>query len=344
MQNDILNQLIKIGAPSNFEFSFQNNLKQELSKFCETIEIDTIGNLIAFNVDQECSLMITAHCDEVGFIVKYIDSNGFISICNIGGNDVSTLECLKIDIYHGDSIIRGFIAKRTIESARTLPCDINELWVDIGCTSREQALERVSIGDFATYHAEDISVFGTGRIGGKSLDNRVGVYICSQVLKQVNLPICFVSSVQEEIGLRGISTAITRIKPLICIVVDVTFATDFPGCDKKKMGEISLGYGPVIPVGANVDRELSNIIKEIAVENAIPYQIEVNPSSSGTDARTAQISGKGVKTGIISIPLRYMHSPVEIVDETDIVNAISLLKLVVEKVGKSLDHYNHNRV
>lgn len=110
------------------------------------------------------------------------------------------------------------------------------------------------------------------------------------------------------------------------------------------MGEISLGYGPVIPVGANVDRELSNIIKEIAVENAIPYQIEVNPSSSGTDARTAQISGKGVKTDIISIPLRYMHSPVEIVDETDIVNAISLLKLVVEKVGKSLDHYNHNRV
>lgn len=332
---DILQSLTSISAPSGYEMPVVHFLKDMLSIYSNLkIEEDILGNLIVTKKGKTAkTIMLVAHCDEIGFAVKYIDEHGFIRFAPIGGVDVSLLKGQIVNIVHNDTIIQGVVGARPIHFSyneeNTKSFDISDMWIDIGAQDKESAMDLVSIGDpitFNTHYTElDNHLFSA-----KSVDNRVGVAVLLSVIQQVHAldidsNIVFVFSVQEEIGLRGAIAAGYVIHPDINIVVDVTHATDYPTANRNAFGDIRLGNGPVIPIGANFSMKIQNMLKFIAEKEGVPYQFESMPGNSGTDAAALQILRGGGASGLLSIPCRYMHTPVEIISYQDLRDAINIL-------------------
>ncbi len=334
-----LEELTKCAAPSNFELSFQTKYKEELQPLCNGIQIDQIGNVIASKTNNnDSSIMMTAHSDEVGFIITHINDAGFLYIRNIGYIEPRIVECQHMDIFHNGNIIEGVVGRSYGRDKKVET--ISDLWVDIGANSKEDALRIVSVGDYAVFHSK-LTVLENGHIAGKSLDNKAGLVVIEEVFRQLSPTkhdLYMVASVQEETGCRGGAVAAHRIRPSICIVVDVTFATDYPTSDPKEQGDIRIGKGVVIPFGANVNNSLQSTLKEIATENGISYQAEALSTSSGTDAKTIQIVGDGIDTCLLSIPCRYMHSPVEVVSIFDMEQAVNLIISFISKVEMAQIH------
>lgn len=247
---------------------------------------------------------------------------------------------VKIKTKNGN--ILGVIGKKPIhlleEEERKRIDKINDLWIDIGAESEAEAKAMVDIGDVAVIDAG----FGTlcsDRIVGRGLDDKAGVFVVAEVLKSIskeNFDACLfgVATVQEEIGLRGAKTSAYGISPDIGIAIDVTFATDFPTMDKKKTGDIKIGSGPVIARGPNINSKIFDLLVSAAKEKNIPYQIEAIPRATGTDANVIQLTKSGVATGLVSIPLRYMHTPVEVISLKDLENTITLLKQFILNASK----------
>ena len=208
--------------------------------------------------------------------------------------------------------------------------EVGDLWIDIGTNNKEATLSMVSIGDTVSFKS-NFTELKNNLISSKCVDNRAGIAVLLSILKDVhqietdNTIIC-VFSVQEEIGLRGAVVAGYNYHPNICIVIDVTHATDYPSINKNVHGDIRINFGPVIPIGANVNRNLQNQLRHLADNNTIPYQIESISSNSETELAELQIIKGGCTTGLVSIPCRYMHTPVEVASYDDISNAILLLK------------------
>lgn len=328
-----LEELSKVAAPSCFEHSFQAKYKKDLLSFCKDVNIDSIGNAIATKRNKNNhSIMMVAHADEVGFIIVNISEKGFLYLKCIGHIEPSIVECQHIDIYHDGTVIEGVVGRCYCHEKKI--DKISELWVDIGVRSKEEAMKFVSIGDYAVFHSKVITL-ENGLISGKSLDDRAGLVVIEEVFRQIDstdYDIFLVASAQEEIGCRGGAVAANRLNPTICIVVDVTFATDYPTSNSNEQGDICLGGGVVIPFGANVNNKLQNLIKNIAIDAGISYQVEALPTSSGTDAKTIQIVGEGINTCLLSIPCRYMHSPVEIVSVFDMEQAVKLILSFIKTV------------
>ena len=342
-----LNSLCMVQSPSNFEEGVQLVFSSFISKKAERIDVDCIGNVlagksIANDISVKRPIVLAAHCDEIGFIVNYIDEQGRVYVKKIGGIDLNILECQRIDINHNGVIVKGVFCKRSIVTSTKTIEDISELWVDIGCSTFSEASSLVSIGDFATFETSKLICMGSNGdlLCGKSLDNRVGLLVVSEVFNMVQsaFPLYVCSLVQEEIGCRGAITMANRLNPSLCIVVDVTYATDIQGLNKGKYGEIILGDGVVIPLGANVNNQMQRKLKSIAECEGIRYQQEVIAQSSGTDVKTIQTVRDGISTVLISIPCRYMHSPIEMISINDVKDAIRLLSAFVEQVGTPLGH------
>ena len=338
LDNKLLNlfeKLTSTPSPSNFEMSVQEILKDFLEQYVDDCWIDVQGNLIAHKKGQsDKTLMLIAHADEIGFMVKYIDEAGFVRFTKIGGVDVNLLQGLKVAIYHNGEKIQGVIGRkpihmRTDEKENGKPTEIGELWIDIGASSKEEAEKMVSIGDIITFETS-FSTLPNNLVTCKSTDDKVGLLVMASVLKNLaqyktDANLYIVSSAQEEIGLRGAITATYNINPDVCIAIDVTHATDYPTVNKNIYGDIKLNSGVVISLGANVNSQLQAQLKELAISKNINYQIQALPIRSGTDANAVQISRGGVITGLVCIPCRYMHSPIEVVSKNDICSAISLL-------------------
>lgn len=281
--------------------------------------------------------MLVAHCDEIGFTVKYIDDNGYIYFSPIGSVDPSILKGQRVSIKHGDSSINGVIGVQPIhlkKNARNKNADIDfsDLWIDIGVWQPNTKIsEYAAVGDPITF-AHNYKDLQNGLFSSKSIDNRAGVAVLLSVLQTIkdietDYTIMFVFSVQEELGLRGARVAGYHINPDVCIAVDVNHATDYPSVDKKKNGDIRLNYGCVIPVGANFNMQIQNDFKVIAKQRSIIVQTESVPCFSGTDIADIQLSRHGVKTGLISIPCRYMHTPIEVASFQDIQSAIDIISV-----------------
>lgn len=333
---EILAKLCSISSPSGNEYSIISYLKQELSLLTEVdLNEDILGNLIAVkNGITNKTTMFVAHCDEIGLSVKYIDENGFIRFSAIGGVDLSLLKGCNVTILHENKLIDGVIGVKPIHfmknSKSMMNLDIGDLWIDIGTNNKEETLSIVSIGDAISFKS-NFTELKNNLISSKSIDNKVGIAVLLSILKDIhkietdNTIVC-IFSVQEEIGLRGAIVAGYNYHPNICIVIDVTHATDYPSINKNLHGDIRINLGPVIPIGANVHRNLQNKLRSLANNNSIPNQIESIPSNSGTELAELQIIKGGCTTGLVSIPCRYMHSPVEIASYNDISNTILLLE------------------
>lgn len=329
-------ELLEARSPSGHEFEAQDVLDKHIKPLADMYERDALGNRFAtLNPKSQLTLMLSGHMDELGFIVQYIDDKGFIYFDTIGGHDVSILSGRKVHILNDQGVVTGITGKRAIhllneDERKKLP-KVHDIWIDIGARSKEEALKRVSIGDAVVYKHSFEPIYGS-MITARALDNKAGCYVINEVLlrlakekNKLNIKLVSVSTTQEEIGIRGATTAAYKVNPDLAIAVDVSHATDHPDCNNKKFGETFLGKGPILTRGPNVNPKVLQRLISCAKKSKIPYQLEADPRPTGTDARALQISREGVATALVSIPLRYMHTPCEMIDLNDLENTVKLL-------------------
>jgi len=331
-----LSELLHARSPSGYESEAQAVFDRHVKPAADAYANDALGNRIAtLNPKGDPVLMLAGHMDELGLIITYINQNGFIYFDTIGGHDRSVISGRRVIIQTANGPVKGVTGKRAVhlmdEGDRKKVPEIHEIWIDIGARSKKEALERVSIGDVATYDHELELI--NGSIGAaRAFDNKVGAYIVGETLirlarekKKTAAQVVAVATSQEEIGTRGATTATYLVNPHIAIAIDVGHATDHPDCDNRKFGETKLGGGPILCRGANINPKVYQKLLAAAKKAKIPHQFEADPRPTGTDARAIQMARGGVATGLISIPLRYMHTPSEMVDLEDVERCILLL-------------------
>ena len=343
---EYLYDLLRIASPSGFEAPAQDITRKYLKGSCDDISSDINGNLIAFKRGSgEKKVMIVGHADEIGFMVSYIDENGYLYLKTLGGFDVNLLPGLRLDIHHEAKVVRGIIGKKAVHmmrgDAENAKLKMEDLWIDIGAKDKADAESKVSIGDIVTYHSV-IEELSDDRIVSKATDNKVGVYIAASVMKelaktQLKANYYAVASVGEETTMKGASTSSFQIEPDIAIAVDVTFTSDIPGVDKRAFGDVSLGKGPCLALGAAVHPKVNSMLRDLAKKHKIPIQLEISPGRTGTDADAIHASRGGVATAVLSIPNRYMHSPNEVISLSDLDNAVKLLVEFVKLIDDKTD-------
>lgn len=344
LELDFLNSLLATHSVSGFENQARKLFIEYITPYADSTETDIMGNSYA-KIINECNhrnklfFLLEAHIDEIGFQVIYIDDNGYIYIRRNGGVDVQCIPGSQVIIQTSSGEeLHGVIGKAPIHltnlNERNRSIDLHTLWIDTGLSS-DEVKSKISIGDAIAWKSNMIYL-SDKRISSKGLDNKVGVYIISQVIRKLSLSrdipyqVCGVASVQEEVGHRGAITCGYDLNPDITICIDVDFATDVPDCSKAKFGDISLGKGVVIHKSIDNTIPLTFLIENIAKEKNIKYQISARPFSiGGTNANVLQLARGGVKTLSLGIPCRYMHTPVELCDLEDINAAIDLIYNVI---------------
>ena len=312
---------------------FENAIKPFVNK----VYSDALGNIIAHRAGEGKRIMLVAHHDVVRLMITHIDDSGYLYIKPSGGIDASILPSRKVIIKHEGKDLLGIIGKKPYHLHRedqNIKISFDGLWIDIGAKSMEEARLMVEKGDYAYFCAE-YEEMPNGLITGAYLDNHVGLEVLQKLaerLSNITLPweVYLVASNHEEIGMRGALVAANSIQPDVCICIDVTHATDYPTMNVLNDGDIKLGKGCVIAKGPNIYPELFSILEDMAKCNGIKYQVEVSPYPTGTDASIIQITGTGVKTAVVSIPCRYMHTPHEVCTKTDIKSAIDLLSAFLQ--------------
>lgn len=315
-------------SPSGYEDNFRLLIKTIVTPLVDSCKEDVHGNLICYKHSQmpesSNTIMLIAHMDEVGLMVNYIDESGYIRFRCIGGVDLLLLIGRNVKIIHNGVEIPGVIGAKPYHMKRHSmvgELDESELWIDIGVSGKEEAEKKVAIGDCVVIDSP-FTELPDGRIASRGCDDKAGVTALINMLDlikdtRVKSNIVIVFSVQEEVGLRGATTASYFVSPNICIAVDVAHATDYPSINKAKYGDIRIGNGPVIPCGSDLTPSIQNTLKQIAHQKGIRFQQLALPSPSGTDANAVQLTKNGCSTGLISIPCRYMHTPVEVISIAD---------------------------
>jgi endoglucanase len=345
-----LTELLHARSPSGCEHEAQAVFDAHVKPHADTYEKDPLGNRLAtLNPGGDPTLMLAGHMDELGLIITYINKEGFIYFDTIGGHDRTVISGRRVIINTANGPVKGVTGKRAIhlmdEADRKKVPEIHEIWIDIGARDKKEALERVSIGDTATYDHEFELIHGS--IGAaRAFDNKVGAYAVGEVIrrlakqrKKLAAKVVSVATTQEEIGVRGATTAAYAARPHIAIAIDVGHATDHPDCDNRKYGETKLGAGPIICRGPNINPKVHDRLVKCARKHDIPHQFDADPRPTGTDARAIQMARAGVATGLISVPLRYMHTPSELVDLQDLEHCVDLLTAFALSLEKG--HYAH---
>jgi endoglucanase len=336
---EFLRELMIARSPSGHEFEAQKVVDRYMANAVDEYRKDTIGNRFATlkTNDQNPTLMLSGHMDELGFAITYIDEKGFLSFDTIGGHDRGIIPGRRVRILTQNGDILGVTGKRAIhlldDDEENKVQKLHELWIDIGVKSEEEAKKLVRIGDLAVYETPETAVINdTSNITGRAFDDKAGAYVVMEVLRRLvaernhlNCNIVSVASTQEEVGTRGAINAAYSCMPTVGIAVDVGHATDFPDCNNKRFSKVELGAGPIITRGVNINPIIFDRIIECAEKENIPYQIDADTRPTGTDARSIQVTRGGVPTGLISIPLRYMHTPIEMANLEDIENVIRLI-------------------
>jgi endoglucanase len=348
--HDFLKRLLETPSPSGFERPIQDVVRKWSGEFADEVRTDRHGNVIAALFPQEKSsgglkIMLAGHCDQIGLMVQHIDSDGFLYVQPIGGWDMQILVGQYLTIWSSLGPVQGVVSRKaphllTAEERNKVP-QFTDIWVDIGAKNCEEATELIKHGDPVTinlgYH--DLR---NNLAAAVAMDDKVGVWVVMEALRLLkDLPrqaaIYCVSTVQEEIGLRGAATSAYGINPQVGIAVDVTHATDTPGNDKKQLGDTRCGAGPVLFRGANINPRVLEELEAAAGRLQMPVQVRGTPRATGTDANAIQIAREGVATGLIGIPNRYMHSPVEVVHLDDLNNAAKLLAEFCSTVSSTTD-------
>ena len=351
---DVLSDFMSAPAVTGFEEPRRESIIRHYSKYCDSVSVDVIGNVIGTIGDGEKIVMLAGHYDQLGFLVTYVDKKGYAHFKTVGGWDPRVAYSTRVRIWVGDgpeSYVTGVIGPRPAHLTDAAERDKTVKWkdmlIDFGASSAEEAEKMgVRIGCPVTADSS-ITRMGEGNgdlIMASAFDDNcaIGSFLVTLDELNQNLPeditLHTVATVQEEIGLRGATVSGYNLNPWCAIAVDVTHAVA-PGVEASRVGGVELGKGPVISYGANFTRALWEIMEKAAETNDIPYQRAGVPSQSGTDAWALQVLRGGTISGLISVPNRYMHSPNEVVSLNDLENIGKLLAATVRSLsGSDLRH------
>jgi endoglucanase len=323
---DLIKKLSETYGPAGREGEIARVIRGEVEPYVDETFTDVLGNLYAVRKGGGARIMVAAHMDEIGVIVTYIEEKGYLRFSNVGGVSPYVLLGQQV-VFAGGAV--GTVAMEKLDDIKKLAFD--KMYIDIGAGSKEEASQKVRVGDMATYHRRVSAA--NGRIIGKAMDNRAGCAVLIKALQQLKTKSNTVYAVftsQEEVGLRGARTASYRIDPDVGLAVDVTLVGDTP--EPLYAMDVALGKGPAIKVKDNsviCHPRLKEFLVELAEKNGIPYQLEVLVAG-GTDAGSIHLTREGIPSGVISIPCRYIHTPGEMVDLSDPENAVRLLVAFLE--------------
>ncbi|MFT9493772.1 M42 family metallopeptidase [Anaerosolibacter sp.] len=336
----MLRDMAETPGISGFEHIVSGVIQRYFQALADEFKSDRLGNLVMYKKGMgpnPIKIMLAAHMDEIGLMVKKIDDKGFIQFTNIGGVDQRTLLTQEVMV-HGTQDLFGVIGTKPPHildpSDRSKAIKMEDMLIDVGL-SKEEVEKIVRVGDSITIHRKMITL-QNGLIAAKALDDRAGVavmYECLQILQKLKhqCDVYAVATVQEEVGTRGATVSTYNILPDIGIAIDVTFGST-PELSKDETYE--LGKGPTIGLGANIHPKIYDRFVQIAKDHNIPYHVEIVPGHSGTDAWAMQVTQSGVATGLLSIPLRYMHTSVETLDTNDIKNTGKLLAYFIASLDE----------
>ena len=340
---DVLRSLLVAQGTSGYETAPAAVWRDAAAAFAD-VRVDDMGNSYATvkGTGDGLSLGIIGHVDEIGLIVVHIDDSGFLYFAPVGGWDPQILVGQRVELTTREGRVPGVIGKKPIHlllsEEREKVTKLKELHIDIGAADGDEARGLVRVGDTAVITGEPVEL-RNGRAISRAMDNRLGAFIAYEAARLVaeagGAPgdVVGVAAVQEEIGLNGARTAAFSLEPDVAIVVDVTHATDAPGVDAKELGEHKLGSGPVIERGAILNPAVFELLHEVAEADGIPFTVAASGRGTGTDADVVHMSRGGVPTTVIGIPLRYMHSPVEMVDVDDVLNTAKLIAAFAQRLA-----------
>jgi tetrahedral aminopeptidase len=341
-----LKDMLHTPSPSGYERPIQDVVRKFAATFADDVHTDTHGNVTAaVNPAGSPRIMLAGHCDQIGLMVKHIDDKGFLWVHAIGGWDPMVLLGQSVQVWTKSGPILGVIARKPIhlltQDERKVVPEIKNLWVDLGVKNGDEARELVMIGDPITVTL-GYQELRNGLAMSPAMDNKVGVWTVMTAAQRVakrnpKAAVFAVSTVQEEIGLRGVQTSAYRIEPQLGIVVDVTHATDCPTIDENQYGRVKLGQGPVLYRGPNVNPVVFERLTQEAKAAEMPVQVNGIAVPASNDAAELQLSRSGVAVGLVCIPNRYMHSPVEMVSLDDLDRAAELIARFCASVKPTCD-------
>ncbi|MEM8679514.1 MAG: M42 family metallopeptidase [Planctomycetota bacterium] len=331
---NFLKRMLETPSPSGYEQRIQSVVREYAGSFADRMETDVHGNVLAVcNPDAPLRVMLAGHCDQIGMLVSQIDEQGFLYAQTIGGWDPQQLVGQRMSVWTNQGEVPAIISRKPIhlldQDERKQVVKLQDLWLDIGAKSKEEAAELVRVGDCITLKL-GYQELRNDLANSPGMDNKTGVWIVMEALRRaresgLKCALYAVSTVQEEIGLRGAKTSAFGIDPHVGVAVDVTHATDCPTIDKRQNGEINLGGGPVVYRGPNMSPVVTERLIQVADQSEIPFQLSAIGRATPNDANSLQVTRSGVATGLISIPNRYMHSAVETISLKDIDDAASLI-------------------
>jgi len=345
---EFLKSIVNVPSPSGYEEHAAEIYRQYTKGFADKVWTDVHGNTYAaLNPDAEMKIMLAGHMDEIGFIIHYISEEGLLYFSGIGGHD-SIIPVGQRVWVHGKERVPGIIGRKAIhlldEDERKRKPELKDLWIDIGATSREEVEAVISLGEVVTFQYEFQQLMGD-RATARGFDNKMGSMIVAEavrILKEdggldAGVGVYAVATVQEEIGLRGARTASFNLAPQSGLAVDVNHAIDYPSVSKTRYGQLDTGKGPSVMRGANANPIVFKMITEACQEEGIPYQVDVAPGGTGTDGNAMQMNMGGMAVGIVGVPLRYMHTPCELLSLTDVENCARLMAAYCRKVKPDTD-------
>ncbi len=345
-----LKRLLNTPGPSGFEANAARVWRDEAATFADRVDTDVSGNSWAILGEGGAPrVMLAGHIDEIGLMITHIDDDGFLYFEGIGGWDPQVLVGQRVRLLCREGDVVGVIGKKPIHlikhEEREKASKITDLWIDIGAQDRDAAQKRgVRVGDPGVLDTQLVEL-SDDLIASRAIDNRIGAFVVLEALRLLaqgarpGAQVAAVATAQEEIGYSGggARPAAFRLDPQVAIVVDVTFATDAPGVEKKELGEHKLGGGPVLSRGSAAHPLVFERLAQVAEREQIPFTIAASPRFSSTDADAIYLSRAGVATAIISVPNRYMHSPNEIVSLTDLETASKLIAAFVRSLENTDD-------
>jgi endoglucanase len=341
-----LEKLLDAPSPSGYEQPAQRVFREYVTPFCDELTTDVMGNVFARVAGKGKDLprvMVVGHVDEIGLQIKYVDDKGFLYFAAVGGVDAHLTPGKRVNVHTANGPLPGVIGKKPIHlmdtKDRETVVKLEAQYIDIGARDKKEAEKLVRVGDGVTFESAFTRLHGD-RVASRGFDDKAGCFVVAEVLrlvktagKKLNVDLYGVSSVQEEIGLRGGTTSSYSVNPDVGICVEVDFATDQPDVEKKHNGEVGLGKGPILTRGANINPRLFELLSTTAEKQKIAIQHTANPRATGTDANVMQISRNGVATALVKIPLRYMHTPIETVSLSDLENAAKLIVAVLDQIS-----------
>ncbi|MFH1732149.1 MAG: M42 family metallopeptidase [Planctomycetota bacterium] len=345
-----LKDVLEAPSPSGFEQPVRKIIARRMKAFCDEVRHDVIGNVIgALNPGAETRVMLAGHCDEIGMMVTNITDDGYIYFNAIGGFETITVLGQRVLIHNERGPVAGVVGRTAIHliskgGGKVNKCPkMHELWIDIGAKNKKDAEKAVAVGDCITVDAGFVRL-RNDLVVGRACDDRVGAFVVAETMrllakrkKRLKVAVYGVATTQEEVGIRGARVSAHGIDPHAGIAIDMGFASDYPTANKNLTGDLAIGKGPIIAKGPNINPVLGKMLLDTARRKKIPYQIEGAPGATGTDANVIQMTRSGVAAALVSVPNRYMHTPVEVVGLKDIDNTSKLLAATLLAMKGAVD-------